>query len=239
MTPVTQMIDYREHWDEYARTWRCRFPEEEFIGDEWKGIRAGAARSLEEYTRLIEREFIAPFIERHHRVLEIGVGGGRTSALLLPHCGELVCADISPCMLRATRQRLGTERVSYVQLDGRSLAGVASSSVDVCFSYDTFVHLDPHDIFQYLYHLPEVLKGPRLCILHHTNVLSEVGWKVFVDNWRHSVGGRNGGALSVMTDSIMERFLSHLGYEVLLKDCSTVPRDCVWVVVAPVQPPLR
>ena len=108
------VIDYREHWDEYARTWRGRFPEAKHIGDEWEGVRAGAARSLEEYTRLIEREFIAPFIERHHRVLEIGVGGGRTSALLLPHCCELVCADISPCMLEATRERLKTERVSYV-----------------------------------------------------------------------------------------------------------------------------
>ena len=81
---------------------------------------------------------------------------------------------------------------------------------------------------------PRVLRGPRLCILHHTNILSAVGWQVFLDTWRHSVGGRNGGAFSVMTDSIMERFLGHLGYDVLLKDCSTVPRDCVWVVVAPV-----
>ena len=47
------------------------------------------------------------------------------------------------------------------------------------------------------------------------------------------MGRRHGRSFSVMTDSIMERFLDHLGYEVLLKDTETVPRDCVWVVKAP------
>ena len=36
-----------------------------------------------------------------------------------------------------------------------------------------------------------------------------------------------------MTHSIMEKFIDHLGYEVLLKDTETVPRDCVWVLRAP------
>jgi hypothetical protein len=31
----------------------------------------------------------------------------------------------------------------------------------------------------------------------------------------------------------MERFLSHLGYEVRKRDVDTVPRDCVWICTAP------
>jgi hypothetical protein len=48
------------------------------------------------------------------------------------------------------------------------------------------------------------------------------------------MGQRRGTAFSVMTDSIMERFLDHLKYEVLVKDVESVPRDCVWIVRAPV-----
>jgi len=31
----------------------------------------------------------------------------------------------------------------------------------------------------------------------------------------------------------LENFLVHLGYEVLLKDKTSVPRDCVWICRAP------
>jgi len=31
----------------------------------------------------------------------------------------------------------------------------------------------------------------------------------------------------------MERFLSHLGYEILELDTTSIPRDCVWVARAP------
>ena len=46
------------------------------------------------------------------------------------------------------------------------------------------------------------------------------------------MGKRHGGAFSVMTDSIMERFLDHLGYQVLTKDADSFPRDVVWIEVA-------
>jgi ubiquinone/menaquinone biosynthesis C-methylase UbiE len=59
---------------------------------------------LGQVQEIIEREFIAPYIEKDDTVLEIGVGGGRTAALLVKHCGRLVCADISARMLKATRR---------------------------------------------------------------------------------------------------------------------------------------
>ena len=73
-------------------------------------------------------------------------------------------------------------------------------------------------------------------ILHHGNMLTERGWNRFLREYQHNLMGRSGSSFSVMTDSIMERFLDHLGYEVVLKDTATVPRDCVWVVRAPEVP---
>ena len=229
----TSSVDYEGAWDTYATTWRKRFPGAEHIGDEWQGQEAGAAANIAEYVRVIEDKFITPYIESGDTVVEIGVGGGRTAKILRDHAAEVICADISQQMLDATQARLGDDRISYVKLDGRSLSGIEPGTVDVVFCFDTLVHVEPRDIFNYLVKIPPLLRGRRLVLLHHGNMLTERGWKRFVREYSHNLMGRTGSAFSVMTDSIMERFLDHLNYEVLVKDTETVPRDCVWVVRAP------
>jgi ubiquinone/menaquinone biosynthesis C-methylase UbiE len=227
-------INYEEGWDNYAVAWQQLHPELDHIGDEWAGKGAGAADSLTEYEALIENQFIKPNIEPTDRVLEIGVGGGKTAALLLKYCDRLTCADISANMLGATAKRLGSDRVGYVKLDGLTLNNIPPQSIDVCFCYDTMVHMEPRDIFNYLSRVPALMKGKRLCLFHHNNTLSELGWQKFLTEWQQNLQGkRMGTAFSVMTNEIMAKFLDHLGYEVILQDSTTVPRDCVWVCRAP------
>lgn len=232
--PKPPGVDYEGTWNQYARSWKDRFGALSHIGDEWTGTQAGAASSLDEYVRLIEERFIAPYIEKTDTVLELGVGGGRTAVVLRSHARELICADIAEEMLTATRERLGDDGVRYVKLDGVRFDGVDEGSVDFCFCYDTMVHIEPRDIFNYLTRIPKLMRGKRLCVFHHTNMLSERGWNRFLSEWdKNLLGRRSGSAFSVMTDTIMERFLSHLNYEILVKDVESVPRDCVWVVRAP------
>lgn len=227
-------IDYEGAWDSYAQKWQKIHPKLEHIGDEWIGQGAGAAQSLAEYEDLIEHRFIQPYIQSNQTVLEIGIGGGKTGALLLKYCHNLICADISNQMLAATRSRLGEERVKYYKLDGLTLGNIPEHSADVCFCYDTMVHIEPVDIFNYLTQIPRLLKGERLCVFHHGNTLSQLGWQKFITEWdKNLLGHRHGTAFSVMTDTIMEKFLSHLGYEILVKDPQSVPRDCVWICRAP------
>ena len=234
MEIIPPKIDYEEAWDSYAQEWKDNNPELAYLGDEWIGKGAGAANSLSEYESLIEQEFIAPYIKKEHRVLEIGIGGGKTGSLLLKYCDRLICADISSQMLQAARSRLGTDRVSYVKLDGLTLNGIAPSSADACFCYDTMVHVEPVDIFNYLTQIPKLLRGDRICVFHHSNILSELGWQKFASEWdKNLLGRRDGTAFSVMTDTIMEKFLTHLNYEIILKNTSSVPRDCVWICKAP------
>jgi SAM-dependent methyltransferase len=238
--PATSLsgVDYEGAWNRYASTWRQRFPGAQHLGDEWQGTEAGAARNVEEYINVIESHYIAPYIEPTDSVLEIGVGGGRTAVLLREHAAHVTCADIAGSMLEATRSRLGDDRMSYVKLDGRTLDGIPEHSVDVLFCFDTLVHVEPRDIFNYLVLIPQLMRGKRLVILHHGNMLTERGWDRFVREYKHNLMGRSGSAFSVMTDGIMAKFLDHLGYEVILKDTETVPRDCVWVVRAPEVPRL-
>lgn len=226
-------VDYEGAWDKYAKTWRDRFPDAEFLGDEWDGTESGAADTIDEYVALIDERFVVPYIEPGDHVLEIGVGGGRTAALLRDRAAHVTCADISATMLAVTRERIGDDGMTYVKLDGRTLDGVPEHSVDVVFCFDTLVHVEPRDIFNYLVRIPALLRGRRIVLLHHGNMLTERGWARFVREYGHNLMGRSGSAFSVMTDDIMERFLDHLGYEVLLKDTESVPRDCVWVVRAP------
>jgi ubiquinone/menaquinone biosynthesis C-methylase UbiE len=189
---------------------------------------------LAEYEKLIEDKFIVPYIKAKDTVLEIGIGGGRTAALLLKHCQKLICADISNSMLNATKNRLEDSQVKYVKIDGITLNEIEKEVADVCFSYDTMVHLEPRDIFNYLTKIPEKLKGQKLCIFHHTNTLSNLGWQRFLKDWdKNLMGKRNGTAHSVMTDTIMEKFLSYLNYQIIHKDTNSVPRDCVWICQAP------
>jgi SAM-dependent methyltransferase len=227
-------IDYEAAWDAYAREWSRGHPGLAHLGDEWTGVGAGAAASLAEYLELIDRRFVAPHVRPEDTVLELGVGGGRTSEILLRRCRRLLGADVSAEMLALARARLGDERAAWFKLDGRSLDALPDAAADVCFSYDTMVHLEPRDIFNYLSLLPRVLRGRRVCVFHHGNVLSELGFRKFLSEWEGNLGGRrHGTAFSVMTDSIMGCFLEHLGYEVLERDTASVPRDCVWVCRAP------
>jgi SAM-dependent methyltransferase len=230
--PTLDTVDYEKTWDAYARVWRSWNPELAHIGDEWDGKEAGAAESLAEYEDLIESRFIAPYIEPSDTVLEIGVGGGRTAALLRRYCRSLVCADISGEMLAATRQRLGDDGVGYVKLDGIRLTG-GGQPADVCFCFDTMVHMEPRDIFNYLTQVRGLLRGKRLCVFHHTNTLSDRGWARFLGEWDRNLQGRSARSFSVMTNELMERFLTHLGYEILEQDTKSVPRDCVWIARAP------
>ena len=147
-------IDYEGAWNLYARRWPDRFPGRSHIGDEWIGTESGGAMSLAEYNELVDGKFIAPYVEASDTVLELGVGGGKTAAMLRARARELICADISGEMLAATRKRLGEDGVRYVKLDGRSLDGVEAHSIDVFFCYDTMVHIEPRDIFNYLTRIP-------------------------------------------------------------------------------------
>ncbi|WP_213454228.1 class I SAM-dependent methyltransferase [Rhizomonospora bruguierae] len=227
-------VDYEGAWNQYARQWSQRFPGLRHLGDEWTGQEAGAAQTVEEYTRLIEEKYVTPYVTKDDTVLEIGVGGGRTAVLLRAHGKRLICADIAADMLAATRERLGDDGVDYVKIDGIRLAGIEPKSVDVAFCFDTMVHIEPRDIYNYLTRVPALMRGRRICLFHHSNMLSERGWNRFLGEWdKNLMGKRHGRSFSVMTDSIMERFLTHLGYEILVKDTESIPRDCVWVVRAP------
>lgn len=228
------MVEYEKHWDEYFHHWHHSSSGLTHPGDEWFGKNAGAANSLQEYEALIERHLIAPFIKKHHKVLEIGIGGGKTAALLAKYCDHLICADISQQAINAVKSRLPLSSIDYVKLNSCDLSSIKQQGADICFCFDTLVHVEPYDIFNYLAQIPVLLKGERLCIFHTGNTLSELGWKKFVADYKRNINGqRHGSAFSVMTAPLMMQFLKELQYDLLDMSTTLIPRDCVWICRAP------
>ena len=83
------------------------------------------------------------------RVLDLGVGGGRTSAQLLGRVGEYVGVDLSPQMVQACRERFADwigPRVRFAVGDATDLGEFADGSFDVVlFAFQGIDSVVEHD----------------------------------------------------------------------------------------------
>ena len=137
-------------------------------GDEWDGQARLCGRPYEAWKHSVVKTFIAPHVSESTTVLEIGSGHGRWSKEIVDRCRKLVLADLSPSCLEHCRELFGDrEHVSYVVTDGRSLRGVADTSIDFIWSYDVFVHIEPRVIADYLAEMWRVLVPGGRAIVHH------------------------------------------------------------------------
>jgi SAM-dependent methyltransferase len=79
---------------------------------------------------------------RSGRFLDIGVGGGRTAALLAKHASAYLGIDYTPEMVRIARAN--HSHLRFELMDARNLSGIADRSQDlVIFSYNGIDSVDP------------------------------------------------------------------------------------------------
>ena len=103
-------------------------------------------------------------------ILEIAPGYGRWTHYLKDCCRQLIIVDrIAEC-IEACRVRFADEPHirSYVN-DGRSLSMVPDDSVDVVFSFDSFVHTKRGTVEAYLSEFGAKLKIGGKGFIHHSN----------------------------------------------------------------------
>ena len=168
--PVDPVQALRDTWSRYARDWDDR-PDLNLgaatLGDEWGGAH---------FAERIVTEVAAPYLGPEVDVLELGCGGGKFSAHLRPRSRHLTCADISADMLARTRAHVGEgSDVAYLQLDGRDFAGVPDASVDLIYSYDVLLHLQPQNVFAYLLDARRILRPGGIFMLHAIDLASPGG----------------------------------------------------------------
>jgi SAM-dependent methyltransferase len=168
-------------------------------------------------------------------VLEIGPGGGRITALLLPRARQLYAVDISAAMLQRLQQRFHADpRIVLVLTDGTHIDGIPADSLDVAVSFDAFVHFEPWEIFRYLELVRGLLREGGLGIVHFSDVETPIGFALFRSQVSAVVRrGVDFATFSVMSKGIMARFLEELGFEIIVITNGVVPRDAVAVFRRP------
>lgn len=222
-----------EGWEAYAKEHRSN-PR---LGDEWnKPQRSGIdVKTPEEVVPHLDRNVFEPFFGTCDVMLEIGPGGGRFTAVLLPKCRKLIAVDTSPTMLEKLRERFVSDpRIEYYLADGRGLGEVDDDSVDAAFSYGVFVHLQHWDIYNYLAELQRVLKPGGKAIIQHSNTLSDRGWQQFLKTVPQQVNKHKlPGSFIVNTPELMRQFIVRAGLECVDVLTEVVRRDCIALIRKP------
>jgi SAM-dependent methyltransferase len=183
----------RELWDRYAARWASpRFRRDtaaagvdneqiRVLGDEWSPGEGATVREIVD-------DWIVPHLGPEARVAEIGVGGGRIALHVVDRVGELTCFDISEGMIERARAALGPrDNVRFVLLQAPKLPDELGGSLDFVYSFDVFVHLDLHVMWQYIQEIDRVLRPGGRAFLHTSNLTAPGGWARFVAQDRYAV----------------------------------------------------
>jgi SAM-dependent methyltransferase len=118
------------------------------------------------------------------RLLDIGVGGGRTTQYFAPVVADYVGIDYSEVMIQGCRQRFPSYR--FEQMDGRDLGQFCDRSFDfVLFSFNGLDYVGHRDRLQILQEIHRVLRpGGYLYFSSHNlqgielafNAVQHVSW---------------------------------------------------------------
>ncbi len=150
-------LDNRELWERY----------------DWSGggMEWGPAESRD---ALIEELLPA----QHAWIVEIGPGAGRFSEVLAERAERLVLVDVTEEALRRCRERLGDRAgVEYVLTDGPGLPGVENASVDMVWSFEAFVHMQPVDVAAFVGEIARVVRPGGRAVIHHSGRRDRSGWR--------------------------------------------------------------
>ena len=114
----------------------------------------------------------------HESIVEIGPGAGRFSEVLAERAQRLVLVDVTDEALRRCREHLGERPgVEYVRTDGASLPGVTGASIDLVWSFEAFVHMQPVDVAAYVGEIARVLRPGGRAVIHHAARRDRSGWR--------------------------------------------------------------
>jgi SAM-dependent methyltransferase len=103
-------------------------------------------------------------------VVDLACGHGRNTARLLPRAGRVIAVDINTECVEFVRARFAAEpKVSVVQTDGTSLAGVSSGSATLVYCWDAMVHFESEVVEAYVREIARVLAPGGRGFIHHSN----------------------------------------------------------------------
>jgi SAM-dependent methyltransferase len=119
----------------------------------------------------VRRRFLDPYLRPGQVVVEIGAGGGRWTGYLLRSAARLIVVELNPEAFDHLRRRFPAdlERMELRQTTGYGIPAVADGSIDLVFTFDVFVHVDPDGIARYLAEIERVLRPGSRAIVHYAD----------------------------------------------------------------------
>ncbi len=176
--------------------------DESHWGDRW-----GDPEDCPEYLE-VRRRHLEPYLDPGADIVEIGAGGGRWTQYLLPSARRLIAVDLNPEAFDYLRHRFADhphlDRMEFHRTDGFDLRPVADGSIDLVFTFDVFVHLEPDGIGRYLVEIERVLRPGGRAVVHYGDK-------------RKPIAARNPG-FSDMDRDKMEGLLASTRLKVLAHD---------------------
>ena len=226
-----------EGWDLSAKYSKYSVDSSIHLGDQWSDPDLLNADVNEKtFVPYLDEHVFSPFIGTGDVILEIGSGGGRLTEILMPKCKRLIASDTSKSMVGLLKSRFKDEPTVEVELlDGLGLSQIPDNSVDIAFTFDVFVHLQPWDFYNYLVEIKRTLKPGGKAIVHHAHTLSdEGGWNKFLEDIPNCVNrNKYYGSFGVMTPELAKGFIESAGLEFVRQDTDTMPRDCISFMRSP------
>jgi len=144
-------------WDERAREDAFHFVDSRlpYSGGEDERFWSGGEEAVSHMLEVLGVE-----LEPTDVVVDIGCGIGRLTRALAARAGEVLALDVSSEMLaRAEQLNAHLDNVRWLHGDGTTLAPIADSSVDACFSHVVFNHIpDPAITLGYVREMSRVLR---------------------------------------------------------------------------------
>lgn len=150
-------IEEQRYWDK-EEAW-------EKDGHEWSEHFGGTDALWNKYLF----DLVKPF--RNKKIVEIAPGFGRMTQYLALLTDELEVVDLNEHCIKVTQSKLKHHVKGYYINDGRSLPMFEDTSVDLVFSYDSFVHMHETVVEAYTHECSRILKPGGFGLIHHSNFI--------------------------------------------------------------------
>lgn len=141
-------------------------------GDAWDFHATFCRQPYESWKDSVVKEFLTPYLGPGVDVVEIGPGQGRWSEPIIHNARTVALVDLSANCIGVCRRRFadaGRSSVSFFVNDGVSLP-VSEASVDLVWSFGTFVHIELAEIDRYLAEIHRVLRPGGTFVIHHAGL---------------------------------------------------------------------
>jgi SAM-dependent methyltransferase len=149
----------QRQWGDPA-AWECN-------GDNWTFHAEHCDQPYRRWKQSVVETFIEPYLAPDADVIEIASGHGRWTEHMVGRVRSLMLVDVNVSCLEACRERFGSRGgIRYVCNDGRTLP-TADGSVDLIWSFGSFVHIDARDVDAYLAEFRRVLRPTGRYVIHH------------------------------------------------------------------------